>query len=263
MSAPLLLLLFLAQQSGADPQSATARNPAEAVIQLQKAIQANPRAESNYTDLGNVLLSTQNFQEAALVLEATRKRFPQSAQAALSLGVAYYGLRRFPEAVAAFLEAGKLNPSAEQPITFLNRTAEHWGDRKPDVVALFTAYAEKNPRSALAQFALGRATGDIEKVKLATQLAPSVPDGFIEMGGLLEAQRDFPGAIAAFRRAAALNPKDPVPHYRLSRLYARTGDSAKAEAERALHEKLSAGQKAELDRRQEQTKHLKVKVRQQ
>lgn len=257
MSAPFLLLLLLAQQSGAAPRT----SPAEAVVQLQAAIRANPRVESNYTDLGNLLLATQNFNEAALVLEATRKQFPGSAQAALSLGVAYYGLRRFPDAVGAFLEAGKLNPSAEQPIAFLNRTVEHWGSHKPEVVALFTAYAEKNPRSALAQFALGRATADMEKVKLATQLAPSVPDGFLELGALQEAKREYPAAIAAFRRAAELNPKDPVPHYRLSRLYARTGDAAKAEAERRLHEKLTAAQKAELDKRQGSTPHLKLSVK--
>src|SRR5437763_14766530 len=105
---------MFAQQGGAGLSS----DPVRAVLELQEAIRRNPQVESNYTDLGNLLLGTQNFSEAALVLEAARARFPKSAQAALSAGVAYYGLRRFTDAVAAFIDAGRLDPNAEQPIAF-------------------------------------------------------------------------------------------------------------------------------------------------
>ena len=256
MTAPLLLILTFAQQGGV----AMSSDPARAVVQLQEAIRKNPDVESNYTDLGNLLLGTQNFKEAALVLEAARAKFPASAQAALSAGVAYYGLRRFSDAVAAFLDAGRLDADAEQPVAFLSRMAENWAERKPDVVALFAAYARRHPGSALAHFALGRATADAAELRQAIKLDPRFPDAHIELGSVLESQRDFAGAIAAFRRAVDLAPKNPIPHYRLSRLYVRTGDSAKAEVERALHEKLSAEEKAELDRRQAATKHLKLQV---
>lgn len=258
MTAPFLLFVMLAQQSGAAPFSSS---PAEAVVQLQDAIRKNPEVESNYTDLGNLLLRTQNFSEASLILQAARAKFPSSAQPALSLGVAYYGLRRFQDSVAAFLDAGRLDPAAEQPVAFLNRMSEHWGDRRSDVINLFTAYAKSFPRSALAHFVLGRATSDAGELRRAIELNPRTPDVHIELGAVLEKQRDFPAAIAAFRRAAELAPRNPVPHYRLARLYARSGDSERAEAERALHEKLSAEEKAELDRRQAATKHLQLRVR--
>ena len=257
MTAPLLLIMMFAQQGGA----AVSSDPARAVVELQEAIRANPQVESNYTDLGNLLLSTQNFNEAALILEAARSKFPRSAQPALSAGVAYYGLRRFSDAMAAFIDAAKLDPDAEQPIVFLTRMPENWADRKEDIVSIFTAYAKSHPRSALGHFALGRATADAAELRQAIKLNPKVADIHIELGNILETQRDLPGAIAAFRRAVELAPKNPVPHYRLSRLYARTGDSAQAASERALHEKLSAEEKAELDRRQAATKHLKLTVR--
>jgi len=257
MAAPFLLFVMLAQQGGA----ALSSSPAQAVVELQDAIRKNPQIESNYTDLGNVLLSTQNFSEAALVLEAAKARFPGSAQVALSLGVAYYGLRRFPDSVAAFLDAGKLDRNAEQPVAFLSRMSENWADRKDDVVRLFTAYAKNHPGNALAHFALGRATADAAELRQAIKLNPRIADAHMELGAVLETQRDLVGAIAAFRRAAELGPKNPIPHYRLSRLYARTGDAARAEAERALHEKLSAQEKAELDRRQAATQHLQLTVR--
>lgn len=250
-AAPFLLLLMLAQQDGAG----------RAVVQLQEAIRRNPQVESNYTDLGNILLRTQNFSEAALVLETARSKFPRSAQAALSAGVAYYGLRRFSDSVAAFLDAGRLDPDAEQPIAFLNRMPENWADRKSEVIALFAAYAKRHPHSAVAHLALGHATADIAQLRQAIKLDPKMMDAHVELGALLEANRDFKGAIAAFRRAAALAPSNPVPHYRLSRLYARTGDSVQADTERALHEKLSAEEKAELDRRQAAGRHLQLTVR--
>ena len=256
MAAPLLLIAMWLQQGGV----AVSSDPARAVMELQQAIRKNPQVEANYTDLGNILLRTQNFNEAALVLEAARSKFPQSAQAALSAGVAYYGLRRFSDSVTAFLDAARLDTDAEQPIAFLNRMPENWADRKPAVVALFGAYAKRHPRSALAHFALGRATADAAELRLAIKLDPQLAEPHVELGSVLETQRDFPGAIAAFQSAARLAPGNPVPHYRLARLYDRTGQPEKAAAERALHEKLSAEEKAELERRQAATKHLKLQV---
>lgn len=258
MTAALFLLLAMPIQTGRAAADFT--DPARAVVELQEAIRKNPDLESNYTDLGNVLLRTQNFSEAVLVLEAARSKFPQSAQAALSSGVAYYGLRRFQDAVAAFVDAGRLDPTVEQPIAFLARMRETWGDRKAEVIGLFEDYAKRHPRSALGHFALGSATGSAAELQHAIRLNPRFMEAHLELGSVLEKERDFPGAIAAFERAAQLSPRNPVPHYRLSRVYARTGDSARAEAERALHKKLAAEEKAELDRRQAATQHLNLRV---
>ena len=258
MPAPLLLLVLLLQQGGA---ALSQSDPAQAVIALQQAIRKNPEIESNYTDLGNLLLRTQNFSEAAVVLETARSKFPKSAQPALSAGVAYYGLRRFPDAVAAFLDAGGLDPDAEQPIAFLSRLAANWGEKKSEVVTLFSSYAKRHPTNALAHLALGRATADADALNAAIKLNPKSAEAHFELGVVLEARKDFPAATKAFERAAELAPKNPVPHYRLARLYARAGNSAKAEAERALHEKLAAEEKARLDERQAATKHLNLTVR--
>lgn len=257
MAASFLFFAMLAQQG----EAAVSSNPARAVIELQQAIRQDPQAEANYTALGNILLSTQNFSEAALILEAAQAKFPSSAQAALSLGVAYYGLRRFDDAVAAFLNAGRLDPDAEQPVAFLNRMSENWGARKDDVVALFRSYVKAHPKSGLAHFALGRATEDVAELQYALKLNPRNAEAYVALGSLLESQRDYPAAITAFRRAAQLAPASPVPHYRLSRVYTRTGQSAKAETERALHEKLAAQEKSALDRRQAATKHLRLEVK--
>ena len=57
---------------------------------------------------------------------------------------------------------------------------------------------------------------------------------------LLAKQRKFPDAAMELERSASLNPKDPLPHYHLARVYDRLGDAVKAGRERELHAQLSA-----------------------
>ena len=251
LKAPVLFLALLGQDG-----ALASSDPAKASIALQEAIRREPERESHYTELGNLLLRTQNFPQAITVLEAARARFPRSAQAVLSLGVAYYGQRRFPDAVDSFVAAGRLAPEAEQPVAFLSRLQEHWSTRKPDVEALFQAFASAQPRNALGQFALGKLRADAVLLRRAVELNPRLVEAHFELATVLESQRDWPAAITSYRAAAQLSPRNPAPHYRLARIYARTGDKVKAEHERTLHEKLVAEERAEVERRQAATKHL-------
>lgn len=236
-------------------------DPARVVAELQAAIRANPLVEENYTQLGNVLLSTQNFREAILVLEHAREKFPQSAQAALSLGVAYYGARRFEDAVKGFIVASKLAPAVEQPVMFLGRVWEHVGPHEAEAVERFRAFVQAEPRSPLGHFLLGKATGDAAALRKSLTLQPT-PDAHFELGQLLEQQGKYAAAAVEFEKCARLAPKFPVPHFRLFRLYTRLGQKEKAEAHRALHGRLEAAEKADADRRQGATKHLDLKVEQ-
>lgn len=248
----MVALLLLAAQISADP--------AKALAKLQDAIRADPSKESNYTDLGNLLLSTQNFREAAIVLEHTRAKFPHSAQAALSLGVAYYGQRRFDDAITAFLEAAKLDPDAEQPVAFLGRVLDNAGARQQEVAEAFDAFAKRQPKNFLGHYLSGKLTKSETSLRRAIALNARCADCYVELGGLQESKRAFAEAEKSYLAAARLNPKDPAPHYRLSRVYARLGEAEKAAAERARHEKLAAAEQEELDRRQAATRHLDIKV---
>lgn len=254
--APFFLLAILLAQGGAGSFS----DPAKAVVELQEAIRREPGREENYTDLGNLLLRTQNFKEAITVLEYARPRFPESAQVALSLGVAYYGQRRFPDAVDAFLQASKLAPEADQPHLFLGRVLEHAANRIDEVKERFSAFAQAQPKNPSAHFLLGKVTADAGELRSSIGLDPSNWEAHFELGNVLDRAGDYSGAIAAFEKAAKLAPKKSTPQYRLFRLYARTSQTAKADAARVKHETLAAEEKAELDRRQAGTKHMNLRV---
>jgi tetratricopeptide (TPR) repeat protein len=155
------------------------------------------------------------------------------------LGVAYYGQRKFVKPLQPFSKLENRPMSAASGLP--EPLSEHWNDRKGEGAVV------PNLRETVHSASFLKVKGDAALLRRAAQLNPQMGDAHFELGSVLEAQRDFAGAIESFRKAALLAPKNPAPHYRLSRLYARTGDRVKADQERALHEKLSAEEKAELD----------------
>ena len=59
------------------------------------------------------------------------------------------------------------------------------------------------------------------------------------MGTLLERKGDLAAAATHLERSIAVNGRDPGPHYRLARVYARLGRPEDSQRERELHEELS------------------------
>src|SRR5258705_124996 len=79
--------------------------------------------------LGGDLLEHNQLQDAIQLLEGSRTIFARSPQLELTLGVAYYGMRRFSDAVDAFLRVTRIDPAVEQPYVFLGRMIEQTEDK--------------------------------------------------------------------------------------------------------------------------------------
>ncbi len=238
-----------------------------AVIELQEAIKKNQYEESYYFDLAHVLLQHQNFDAAIQVLEASRRIFAKSAQLELALGVAYYGQRRFPEAVDSFLRTIAITPGIGQPYVFLGRILEHADKRLPEIAERFQARAKALPNDFMAQHLLGKvlaAQGDhLDKAEAALRSSIGLKTDFweshFELGLLLEKARKFDEAAKELERSATLNPTAPTPHYRLARVYDRLDRRDDAARERALHEKLTADEKAAMEKHAAGIKRLVLK----
>ncbi|HXA03458.1 MAG TPA: tetratricopeptide repeat protein, partial [Bryobacteraceae bacterium] len=201
------------------------------------------------------LLKHNSPHEAIQVLEDGKKVFAGSAQIELTLGVAYYSMRRFPDAVDAFLRVIRIDPGAEQPYVFLGRMLDQTEAKLPDVTAAFAVLAKANPENYTADFLYGKALvfgGKRDEAEAFLRKSIAVNDGFwqshFELGGVLEARRDFAGAAREFSRAAELDPKNPGVHYRLARVYDRLGKTDEAKAEHALHERLAQEENAFIRR---------------
>jgi tetratricopeptide (TPR) repeat protein len=230
-------------------------HPAESVREMRAAIKLNPYEESYYFELARDLLKHNSAQEAIQVLEDGKKDFARSAQIELTLGVAYYSMRRFSDAVDAFLRVIRIDPGVEQPYVFLGRMLDQTASKLPDVTAAFAALAKANPKNYTADFLYGKALAfGGQRNQAEALLRQSIVENgefwesHFELGAVLEGKRDFAGAAREFSRAAELNPKNPGVHYRLARVYDRLGKADESKAEHALHEKLTQEENAFIRR---------------
>lgn len=218
----------------------------EAVREMREGIKLNPYEESFYFDLARDLLEHNQPQDAIGVLEDGKRIFAKSAQLELTLGVAYYAMRRFGNAIDAFLRTIQIDPQLEQPYVFLGRMLEQTEGKLPEVTAAFAALAKADPRNHLANFLYGKTlsfTGQRDQAEDLLRKSIAENGNFweshFELASVLEGKRDLAAAAQEFMWAADLNPKSPAVHYRLARILDRLGRTGQAKAEHALHEKLT------------------------
>ena len=130
----------------------------EALPHWQKAWELSDRRDPQLAfECSQALLEGQKFTEAATVAEQALAAKKEDAQLQLVLGVARYGQRRFEEAVAAFLDVIKIDPSIPQPYLFLSNLLEQAGPHLDDVIAAEEAWAKREPANARAQVTLAKA----------------------------------------------------------------------------------------------------------
>ena len=213
---------------------------------LQAAIARNPYEAGYYFDRAQLLFRQEKFAEALETLDAGRKQFDRSAQLELAAGVAYYGLRRVPEAIDAFLRTIQLDPSVEQPYMFLGRVVDQAEDRVPKIRDVFAALVQREPDNYLSNYLYGKSLAMEDPARAEALLRKSIAakgqfwESHFALGVLLESKGKLEQAASEMRRSAELNPGDPAAHYRLAHLYDRLGNASQARAERELHAKLAA-----------------------
>ena len=224
-----------------------------AADQMGQVVRLNPYSEDAHFQLARIYLVQQDFASAVRVLENARRTFDKSAQIELALGVAYYGQRKFTLAVDQFLKTMQLAPDVPQSYLFVSRLIDHVSDRIPELIAQFTGYERRNPRSYLGYQLHAKAliaqlppTGFPPEAEMAfglvqksLSLKEDEPETHYLLGLLLDRKREFEQAASHLERSIQLNAKDPAVHYRLARVYDRLGRREEGDQQRALHEKLS------------------------
>jgi len=234
------------------------RDFANAASQMSEVVKLNPYDEQAHFELARLYLVQQDFRSAARVLENARKTFDKSAQIELALGVAYYGQRKFSEAVQQFLRTMDLAPDVQQPYVFLGRIMDHATDRLPELTARFADFERRNSESYLGYLLHAKALVEqlppsgfpaeaqtaLDLVQKSLALKDDEAESHYLAGVLLERKREFAKAATELERSIQLNANESGAHYRLARVYDRLGRREEAEQQRALHEKLSEEEKA-------------------
>lgn len=225
----------------------------EALKLAQRAWEAHKTDEGNAFDYAQLLLRREDFTQAADVIDAALSAHPQDPQLVLALGVARYGQRRFNDAITAFLKVIELDPAVEQPYLFLGRTLEQAGEHLPQITKAYEGWAVREPGNAKAQLLLAKAllTQDHRSERAQTLLQKSIAldgadwESHYQLGTVLADKRNWVEAAKEFNRSVELDPKQPLPHYHLARVYDRLGQSERAEAERKIHQQLTTNGKTE------------------
>ena len=262
-----LALPALAKEDRADLRSLVAQayslenNHAKAAEEMRRAITLNPYEEDYYIQAARESLMDKNPIIAIEIVGAGKKVFAESPQLELLLGISYYALEEYTNAVDTFLSAARMDPSMEQPYAFIARTLEHTPSRLPEILAAFKARAEKAPGDYLSTYFYGKALlfhGDDEQAETLLRKSVSLNGGYwesrLELAKALEETGDLDAALAEFRKTIELNPKDATAHYRLGRLYDRLGKPAEAKAEYAIQKKLIDEEESGPFRQQHLTK---------
>jgi tetratricopeptide (TPR) repeat protein len=164
-----------------------------------------------YFEAARPLLDRQNFGEAVVILEEGAKALPRSAQLELTLGVTYYGLRRFDDGADAFLNAIDAAPETEQPYNFLGKFLDRIPSRLPRVTQRFAEYESAHPANAAAWLlhakALDAQAADPEVslrlIEKSIALNPSDAAAHFEAGIVLDRLRRFADAAVEYKKAEA------------------------------------------------------------
>jgi tetratricopeptide (TPR) repeat protein len=215
-----------------------------AARQYEIAARLDP-SEKNLFDLGSDLLRHRGFDSALKVFQFGAGRHSQSARLRVGLGVAYYSLGRFDEAVQALCEAVDLDPRDTKALDFLGKMYDISPQYAKAISLRLARFATLYPTSSAANYYYGlslrkRSSGSASKadqseaekylVKAVT-LQPDFADAHYELGLLYEDQKRDIEAAHQYELAAKLQPALVKAHYRLARLYRRNGQNALAEKE--------------------------------
>jgi tetratricopeptide (TPR) repeat protein len=88
-------------------------------------------------------------------------------------------------------------------------------------------------------------------------------EAYLQLGILYAEQGTPDRAIAAYQKATEVTPNLSEPHYRLSQLYRRTGETDKAEQEIQLYTQLEKTQADAIDRQRREVQQFLIVLKDQ
>jgi tetratricopeptide (TPR) repeat protein len=228
-----------------------------AAVGYQRAAHLAP-SEEHLFDWGDNLLRLRAYDDAVDVFTASIRRHPASARLHIGLGIAQYSRGRHEEAVTSFCAAADLAPADPRPYAFLGEMYGVSPAQSDEITRRLARFVELTPTDANGQYyyamSLWRApvTGDgpdlarVEALlRKATALDARHAKARVQLGILLSEQQRWREAIEALKAAIALEPDLAQAHFRLAQAYRRNGQTALADEELAIFERLKAREPAD------------------
>ena len=219
-------------------------------------------SENNMFDWGSELLIHQTLEPAIEVFRQGAERYPDSPRMAIGLGMAYYSLGKYDDAVKSLLRAADLNPSDPRGYPFLSWAYDSSPSQAEEVIERFRRFAELQPQNgrAVYYYAMSLWKGkraqdpslDLSQIevllKKAVALDPGLAEAHLQLANLYSDQRKYAESVPEYLRARELNPDLADVHYRLAQAYVRVGEKDLAQEEFKVYQQLRAKHLSDLDR---------------
>ena len=219
-------------------------------------------SENNIFDWGSELLIHQTLEPAIEVFRHGAERYPDSPRMAIGLGMAYYSLGKYDDAVKSLLRAADLNPNDPRGYPFLSWAYDSSPSQAEEVIERFRRFAELQPQNgrAVYYYAMSLWKGkraqdpslDLSQIevllKKAVALDPGLAEAHLQLANLYSDQRKYAESVPEYLRARELNPDLADVHYRLAQAYVRVGEKDLAQEEFKVYQQLRAKHLSDLDR---------------
>jgi tetratricopeptide (TPR) repeat protein len=229
-------------------------------ISLAQACRLRPQ-DDYCNDAAIELIRAEQFTEAANLVEAAIHASPGlTAQLSCALGLAQFRLGRYRQAIDTYSKAISLDPhldAAREGLGFLlymtgdldaARAVVERGLARPDV-DFYLPYLR-----ALVLYRTSNTLWPEARKSLAQSIRsnPNFAPSYFLRGKIALETGDDKAALSDFQTAAKLDPKYPLPYYKLAQLYLRQGGRGEAEQARKQFANLGNQREEELLSRQAQ-----------
>ena len=181
----------------------------------EQALELAPRHPDALHLLGVIALHRGDHARAVEMLLRALAIQPDHANYQANLASGYIGLKRLPEALAAFERAARLDPGDPELQLGAGNCLAMMG-RVEEAAAVFRRLVGRHPQFALGWFNLAKALDDQKQHEeacnlylRATQLAPQFAEAYANLGAGLNRLERFEEAEQAFRACLALQPDFP------------------------------------------------------
>jgi tetratricopeptide (TPR) repeat protein len=224
------------------------------------ACRMQPGVEAFCADAALDAIRQEKFLDAVALLEPAVEKSPGSHALLSLLGLAQFRLGRYRDAIRSYsaaLHSDATLDASREGLGFLYyvtgdlekaRSVVEDGLRSPKA-DFYLAHLEAMILYRLSPQLRTKSAQAVERaIQLNSRFAPS----YFLRGKIRLDQNDSAGALADFERAVELDPKYPLPYYKMAQIYARQGRAQQSEAARRKFSELGNLREEEILARQTQ-----------
>jgi tetratricopeptide (TPR) repeat protein len=185
-------------------------------------------------NLGIISIIRGDYSTAIGLFQEVIQEIPDNPSAHQYLGLSFFRLQKFPEAMGALADARKLRPDSFELLDHYVTVAKKAGDLESGSAAL-KEYVQRNPndreaRLELSRLAreLGRPEEALEQAALLASSEQASPEFKYEYGVSLKAAGKLDEAIEALKSSVELDPSSAAAHHALGVTELQSGKAKEA-----------------------------------